>query len=312
MMYIGLRHYYCSSPAAPSTHDLHQKCQLGDKLEKLQASGPDKGALRTPHAHCCQGAAGMGGQGALAALRRRNLLHPASPDARLAAGHCLAIRPFLAVLTREAREFPPASVPLHLRRPPSNVEQFASDRAPSRLSRCPRQESGRAGVVAGVVAGVASLQGLLPGEQHARGARGHDMSDSIAVTRAARHSMRSPASTPAQQAHACPSRVAVQGSCARLLFGLHGPPMPVPRSLFVTPIWQESTRSLESLEPLEPSRPYQACTERHSIPGCHGGRLLSIPGPASCTAKQNAHWLSHKIFREKPARLDCCKPFNIA
>ncbi|KAJ4988244.1 hypothetical protein SVAN01_06340 [Stagonosporopsis vannaccii] len=254
-------------------------CQLGGKLQKLQGygrPGPDMGALRTPHAVRAR-------QGWAARERRRPCGGATYPRRRPLGGRPLRHdSPVPARALEGGQRVRPASVPLRLRRPPSNVEQFANLDAQASL-RALAVEPRRRGQ---------PLQGLLPG-------RGHDMSDSIAVTRAACHSMRSQHGRP--RSKHTPAQAGFLREAA-----FWAPPMPTPRSLFAASIRQESTRSLE------PSIPVQACPERHSIPGCHGGRLLSIPGSASCTAKQNAHWLSHEMFRAWPSRLDCCRPFNIA
>lgn len=103
MMFAGHRHYYCSVGGGSSTHDLHHVAVLSESSKSSRAR---HGC--TEHAACCQGAAGVGGQGALTGPCGvvTNL------DDALAGGQWITIRSFQPVRSREASEFSPASVPL--------------------------------------------------------------------------------------------------------------------------------------------------------------------------------------------------------
>ena len=115
---------------------------------------------------------------------------------------------------------------------------------------------------------------------------GHDISDSITVTRTACHNCG--------RLHEGPRRKHTPGGRAGFLreAACCAPPEPTPRSLFAASIRQGSTGSLKL------STPGEACPGRHSIPGCHGGRLQLIPGTHSCTARQSTHWLPRQVFRK--------------
>jgi hypothetical protein len=116
-------------------------------------------------------------------------------------------------------------------------------------------------------------------------AEGHSISDGIAVTRTACHNCG--------RLHEGPRSTHTPGQAGFLReAACCAPPKPTPRSLFAASIRQGSTGWLEL------SSPGKACPGRHSIPGCHGGRLQSIPGTHSCTARQSTHWLLRKIFRK--------------
>ena len=106
MMHAGHRHYYCSVPADPSTHDLHQTDSLGASLKAFRAQYG-----RAGHALARCMLSGRRRDERPGSVGRPCGFAPSLDDAS-AGGQSITIRPFLTVLTRETTEFSPASVPL--------------------------------------------------------------------------------------------------------------------------------------------------------------------------------------------------------